>query len=166
MHDGKIAADPDGSRPGAGLPFNAGSGNGDIRAPLVEAGRGLDADYARLGSARVAVRGKIVLMPDSPDDLLGSSLSLGSAKDRIHDRHHERVIEKLERTRPETGRQTSLVCIDNWERFQLPFHLGAKLEPLGGAAAGVGKGPAYAGFIVGLAADVRGKLRVAHPEKT
>ncbi|HEY6485144.1 MAG TPA: M28 family peptidase [Candidatus Cybelea sp.] len=62
LRDGKIAADPDGSRPGVGLPFNAGSGNGDIRAPLVEAGRGLDADYARLARARVAVRGKIVLV--------------------------------------------------------------------------------------------------------
>jgi N-acetylated-alpha-linked acidic dipeptidase len=62
LRDGKIAADPDGSRPGAGLPFNAGSGNGDIRAPLVEAGRGLDADYARLARARIAVRGKIVLI--------------------------------------------------------------------------------------------------------
>ncbi|MGB6413321.1 MAG: M28 family peptidase, partial [Candidatus Cybelea sp.] len=62
LHDGKIAADPDGSRSAPGLPFNAGSGNGDIRAPLVEAGRGLDADYARLRSARVAVRGKIVLI--------------------------------------------------------------------------------------------------------
>ncbi len=62
LHDGKIAADPDGSRPGAGLPFNAGSGNGDIRAPLVEVGRGLDADYARLARTRVTVRSKIVLI--------------------------------------------------------------------------------------------------------
>jgi N-acetylated-alpha-linked acidic dipeptidase len=62
LRDQKIAADPDGSRPDAGLPFNAGSGSGDVRAPLVYAGRGLDADYATLTSAGVGVRGRIVLI--------------------------------------------------------------------------------------------------------
>lgn len=62
LRDGKIADDPDGSRAGVPLPFNAGSGNGDIRAPLVEVGRGLDADYERVAGAGVAVRGKIVLI--------------------------------------------------------------------------------------------------------
>jgi N-acetylated-alpha-linked acidic dipeptidase len=62
LRDQKIAADPDGSRPDAGLPFNAGSGSGDVRAPVVYAGRGLDADYATLTSAGVGVRGRIVLI--------------------------------------------------------------------------------------------------------
>jgi N-acetylated-alpha-linked acidic dipeptidase len=62
LHDQKIAADPDGSRPDAGLPFNAGSGNGDVRAPVVYVSRGLDADYATLAGASVSVRGRIVLI--------------------------------------------------------------------------------------------------------
>jgi N-acetylated-alpha-linked acidic dipeptidase len=62
LRDQKIAADPDGSRPDAGLPFNAGSGSGDVRAPVVYAGRGLDADYATLTSAGVGMRGRIVLI--------------------------------------------------------------------------------------------------------
>jgi N-acetylated-alpha-linked acidic dipeptidase len=62
LHDGKIAADPDGSRPGVPLPFNAGSGNGEVRAHVVDVGRGLDADYARLESAGVNVHGNIALI--------------------------------------------------------------------------------------------------------
>jgi N-acetylated-alpha-linked acidic dipeptidase len=62
LRDQAIAADPDGSRPDAGLPFNAGSGNGDVRAPLVYASRGLDADYATLAGAGVSVAGRIVLV--------------------------------------------------------------------------------------------------------
>ncbi len=62
LHDRPIAADPDGSRPGVGLPFNAGSGNGDVRAPVVAVGRGLGADYASLASAGVRVSGRIALV--------------------------------------------------------------------------------------------------------
>ena len=62
LHDAKIAADPDGARPDAGLPFNAGSGSGDVRAPVVYAGRGLEADYDTLARAGVAVRGRIALI--------------------------------------------------------------------------------------------------------
>ena len=62
LHDGKIAADPDGSRPGVPLPFNAGSGNGDVRAHVFDAGRGLDADYGRLESAGVNIHGNIALI--------------------------------------------------------------------------------------------------------
>ncbi len=62
LRDQKIAADPDGSRSDAGLPFNAGSGNGDLRAPVVYASRGLAANYATLASAGVGVRGRIVLI--------------------------------------------------------------------------------------------------------
>jgi N-acetylated-alpha-linked acidic dipeptidase len=62
LRDQRIAADPDGSRPDAGLPFNAGSGSGDVRAPVVYAGRGLDPDYATLANAGAGVRGRIVLI--------------------------------------------------------------------------------------------------------
>lgn len=62
LHEQPIVQDPDGSRADAGIPFNAGSGNGDVRAPLVFAGRGLEADYAVLAAHRVGVRGKIVLL--------------------------------------------------------------------------------------------------------
>jgi N-acetylated-alpha-linked acidic dipeptidase len=62
LHDQKIAADPDGSRQDAGLPFNAGSGNGDVRAPLVYVSRGLDGDYAVLAKAGVPIRGRIALI--------------------------------------------------------------------------------------------------------
>ncbi len=62
LHEGRIASDPDGSRPDAGIPFNAGSGNGDVRAPLVYVSRGLEADYGTVQRAGVDVRGKIALV--------------------------------------------------------------------------------------------------------
>lgn len=62
LHDAAIPADPDGSRPGVGLPFNAGSGNGDVRATVVDAGRGLDADYAALAGSGVRISGRIALV--------------------------------------------------------------------------------------------------------
>ena len=62
LRDQRIAADPDGSRSDAGLPFNAGSGDGDVRAPLVYVSRGLEADYATVARAGVAVAGKLVLV--------------------------------------------------------------------------------------------------------
>lgn len=62
LRDMPVPGDRDGHRPGIGLPFNAGSGSGDVRAPLVDAGRGLDADYARLARAGTPVRGRIVLV--------------------------------------------------------------------------------------------------------
>lgn len=54
--------DPDPGRPDAGRPFNYGSGDGDIVAPLVYANRGLDADYATLARAGVKTRGAIVIV--------------------------------------------------------------------------------------------------------
>lgn len=62
LHDQKIPVDPDGSRSDAGLPFNAGSGNGDVRARAVYVSRGLDADYATLARAGVSLRGKIAIV--------------------------------------------------------------------------------------------------------
>jgi N-acetylated-alpha-linked acidic dipeptidase len=62
LRDRPIAADPDGSRPDSGVPFNAGSGNGDVRASLVYVSRGLEPDYATLARGAVSVAGKIVLV--------------------------------------------------------------------------------------------------------
>ncbi len=62
LKEAPIAQDPDGSRPDAGVPFNAWSGSGEVTAPLVYANDGLDADYATLAKAGVAVQGRIVLV--------------------------------------------------------------------------------------------------------
>jgi N-acetylated-alpha-linked acidic dipeptidase len=55
-------ADPATLDPAVGLPFNAGSGDGDVVAPLVYAHRGLPADFAALRAAGVDVRGAVVLI--------------------------------------------------------------------------------------------------------
>jgi N-acetylated-alpha-linked acidic dipeptidase len=56
------ASDPPTLDPAVGLPFNAGSADGDVTAPLVYAHRGLPDDFAALRSAGVDVRGAIVLI--------------------------------------------------------------------------------------------------------
>ena len=55
-------ADASSGRPDAGLPFNYGSGNGDVRGAMVYANRGLEADYATLAQNGVGVRGAILLI--------------------------------------------------------------------------------------------------------
>ncbi len=55
-------ADPATQARDIGLPFNAGSGDGDVVAPLVFANRGLDADYRSLARAGVDVRDAVVLI--------------------------------------------------------------------------------------------------------
>jgi N-acetylated-alpha-linked acidic dipeptidase len=55
-------SDPATLDPAVGLPFNAGSGDGDVTAPLVYASRGLPADFAALRGAGVDVRGAIALI--------------------------------------------------------------------------------------------------------
>jgi N-acetylated-alpha-linked acidic dipeptidase len=55
-------ADPPTLDPAVGLPFNSGSGDGDLIAPLVYAHRGLPADFAALRDAGVDVRGAVVLI--------------------------------------------------------------------------------------------------------
>jgi len=55
-------ADPATLDPAAGLPFNAGSANGDVTGPLVYAGRGLPADFAVLRAAGVDVHGAVALI--------------------------------------------------------------------------------------------------------
>ena len=62
LHERPIPSDPDGSRPDAGIPFNAGSGNGDVRAAAVYVSRGLENDYDALARVGVNVRGKIALV--------------------------------------------------------------------------------------------------------
>ena len=47
---------------GLPLPFNAGSADGTVRAPLVYASHGLEADYAALAKHDVPVRGSVVLV--------------------------------------------------------------------------------------------------------
>jgi N-acetylated-alpha-linked acidic dipeptidase len=54
--------DPATLDPAVGLPFNAGSADGDVTAPLVYAHRGLPDDFARLRDAGVDVRGSVVLV--------------------------------------------------------------------------------------------------------
>ena len=56
------ASDPATLDPAVGLPFNAGSADGDVVAPLVYAHRGLPDDFARLRGAGVDVRGAVVLV--------------------------------------------------------------------------------------------------------
>ena len=54
--------DPATAARSVGLPFNAGSADGDVSAPLVYAGRGRDADYATLAAANIDVRGAVLLV--------------------------------------------------------------------------------------------------------
>jgi N-acetylated-alpha-linked acidic dipeptidase len=56
------SADPATLDPAVGLPFNAGSGDGDLIAPLVYAHRGLAADFSVLRDGGVDVRGAVVLI--------------------------------------------------------------------------------------------------------
>jgi N-acetylated-alpha-linked acidic dipeptidase len=55
-------SDPATAERAIGLPFNAGSGDGDIIAPLVFANRGTDDDYQSLARAGVEVSGSAVLI--------------------------------------------------------------------------------------------------------
>ncbi len=56
-----IPGDPTTELPGQWPAMNGGSGNGDVTAPLVYVNFGLPADYARLDSLGVAVRGRIAI---------------------------------------------------------------------------------------------------------
>jgi N-acetylated-alpha-linked acidic dipeptidase len=56
------ASDPATLDPAVGLPFNAGSADGDVIAPLVYAHRGLPADFAALRAAGADVRGAVALI--------------------------------------------------------------------------------------------------------
>jgi N-acetylated-alpha-linked acidic dipeptidase len=62
LRESSIPGDPDGTRRDAGLPFNAGSGNGTVTARAVDVGHGLDSDYAALAARGKSVRGAIALV--------------------------------------------------------------------------------------------------------
>jgi N-acetylated-alpha-linked acidic dipeptidase len=53
--------DPDADPPGDVPAYNAWSASGEVRAPVVDVGYGLRADYARLAAAGIDVRGKVAL---------------------------------------------------------------------------------------------------------
>ena len=55
-------ADPDTANPAVGLPFIAGSADGNVVAPLVYAGHGTPADYALLDAHSIDASGAVVLM--------------------------------------------------------------------------------------------------------
>lgn len=57
-----IASDPDGSRPDAGVPFNAWSGSGTVGANVVDAGYGQESDYAALARRHIDPRTRILLI--------------------------------------------------------------------------------------------------------
>jgi N-acetylated-alpha-linked acidic dipeptidase len=57
-----IAGDPDGSRPDAGVPFNAWSGSGNVYASVVDAGHGTDADYLSLAARHIDPRNRVLLV--------------------------------------------------------------------------------------------------------
>ena len=60
--------DPETLDPAAGLPFDAGAGDGDVFAPLAYVDRGDPADLAALRSAGVDVRGAVVLIRRGGDE--------------------------------------------------------------------------------------------------
>jgi len=62
LRESGVPGDREGTRPDAGIPFNAGSASGTVTAALVDAGQGRETDYAALAAANVRVRGKIVLV--------------------------------------------------------------------------------------------------------
>ena len=55
-------SDPDTANPAVGLPFLAGSADGNVTAPLVYAGHGTPADYALLASHGIDPKGAILLI--------------------------------------------------------------------------------------------------------
>ncbi len=62
LRETPIPEDPDGTRKGTGIPFNAWSGSGTASAPVIDAGHGLEADYRALGARGIDVRTRIVLI--------------------------------------------------------------------------------------------------------
>ncbi len=62
LRESADANDPAAPRADAGIPFAYGSPDGDVRAPLVYAGRGTPADFAALARAGVEVKGAIALL--------------------------------------------------------------------------------------------------------
>jgi N-acetylated-alpha-linked acidic dipeptidase len=62
LYEVPLVGDPDSAAGDVGLPFNSGSADGDVFAPLVYAGHGLDIDYDLLAKHGVSVKGAVVLI--------------------------------------------------------------------------------------------------------
>jgi len=62
LREAPIPGDDATAAGGLPLPFNAGSPDGNVRAPLVYAGHGIEGDYAELEQHQVDVRGAVVLI--------------------------------------------------------------------------------------------------------
>ena len=62
LREPPLESDPDSANPAIGIPFLAGSADGELAAPLMYAGRGGDGDYALLVNHGVDVRGAIALI--------------------------------------------------------------------------------------------------------
>ncbi len=62
LREAPIDGDADTANPNIGIPFLAGSADGDLTAPLVYAGHGSDADYAFLTAHGVDVRGTVAIV--------------------------------------------------------------------------------------------------------
>ncbi len=81
-------ADPDTMNPAVGLPFIAGSADGDVTAPLVYAGHGSPGDYELLASHGVDTRGAILLIrlgADPRSVLVRRAQNLGAAGVLLYD---------------------------------------------------------------------------------
>jgi hypothetical protein len=81
-------ADVDSENPAVGLPFIAGSADGDVTAPLVYAGRGLDSDYALLAAHGIDPHGAVLLVrygADSRTALVRRAQANGAAGVVLYD---------------------------------------------------------------------------------
>jgi hypothetical protein len=80
--------DADTANPAVGLPFIAGSGDGDVSAPLVYAGHGTPADYALLDGHSIDPRGAVLLIrygADARDSLVRRAQIHGAAGVLLYD---------------------------------------------------------------------------------
>ena len=81
-------ADPDTMNPAVGLPFIAGSADGDVFAPLVYAGHGTPAEYALLEAHSIDPRGAVLLIrlgAESRSDLVRLATAHGAAGVLLYD---------------------------------------------------------------------------------
>ncbi|GAC1300139.1 MAG: hypothetical protein NVSMB19_06160 [Vulcanimicrobiaceae bacterium] len=62
LREGPVKSDADGARSDVDVPYNYGSADGDVRAPLLYVNHGLDADYERLATNHLSPRGRIVIV--------------------------------------------------------------------------------------------------------
>jgi N-acetylated-alpha-linked acidic dipeptidase len=75
-------SDPDTANPAVGIPFVAGSADGNLTAPAIYAARGVDADYAALAAHGIDVRGGVLLLrygADLPGVLVRRAQARGAA---------------------------------------------------------------------------------------